>query len=93
MFAFFGLHVTPPPVRFLSLASTGITANDWTVVTALNMLNHLDLHGNRLWGTVPPAVSALTALSYLDMSGNLISGTVPSTLAAIPGLRCVNPDV
>ena len=71
----------------MSLASNALTAADWTVLTSLTTLSYLDLHGNRLWGTIPSSIGQLSALTYLDMSWNMLSGSVPSTLSSLTQLR------
>ena len=71
----------------VSLASNALTAADWTVLTSLTTLSYLDLHGNRLWGTIPSSIGQLSALTYLDMSWNMLSGSVPSTLSSLTQLR------
>ena len=53
----------PPPCRSLSLASNNLTAANWTVLTSLTTLSYLDLHGNRLLGTVPSSIGQLSALT------------------------------
>ena len=76
-------HCRDDCLRYLSLASNSLTASDWTLLTSLSVLSCLDLHGNRLWGTIPSTMSQLTLLTLLDMSSNMLSGSVPSTLSAL----------
>ena len=67
--------------------SNYITAGDWTVLTTCTALTNVDMHGNRLWGTIPSTVSQLAALTYLDLSSNIISGSIPPTLSSLVQLR------
>ena len=65
--------------------------SNWTApVSSMPLLAYLDLHGNKLSGTLPTtSFSQMSVLTYLDLSANLISGTLPSTLSALVNLRCV----
>ena len=72
----------------LYLGPNALSAADWTALTALNTLSVLDLHGNRLYGTIPPTVSQLTALTLLDVSQTGVTA-LPSTFANMTALRCV----
>ena len=72
----------------MSLSANNVTAGDWTTLTVCTALTYLDLHNNRLWGTIPSAMSQLAALTYLDLSTNLISGSIPPSLSSLMQLRC-----
>ena len=77
-----------PRSRYLSLASNAINTNDWTLLTNLRTLTFIDLHSNRLWGTLPSALSRLSGAFYLDISSNMLTGSVPSQLSNLTSLRC-----
>jgi len=59
----------------------GVTCNDTeSTVVALN------LGGNLLNGTVPPAIADLTNLEDLELQANNLSGTIPSQIAQLTKL-------
>ena len=46
-------------------------------------LEHLDLHGNQLIGSIAPSLGSLRGMTYLDLSGNLLDGPIPSSLGSL----------
>ncbi|XP_008801129.2 leucine-rich repeat protein 1-like [Phoenix dactylifera] len=52
-------------------------------------LQYLELHGNRINGSIPKALGKLRSLVSLDLQQNLLSGPIPSSLGNIKSLRFV----
>ena len=50
-------------------------------------VTRLDLSGNRLSGTIPPALGRLTQLQRLFLSDNRLSGPIPPELAGLANLQ------
>ena len=64
----------------------GVVTDDRGRVTELN------LTGNQLSGTIPPALGNLTSLTVLDLHSNQLSGTVPSQLGKLANLTVLSLD-
>ncbi|KAK9755434.1 hypothetical protein RND81_01G024700 [Saponaria officinalis] len=60
------------PIQLLNLSTLSIT---------------LDLHDNRLSGSLPDEIGKLTNLGTLDICKNMFSGVMPSTLGSCIGLE------
>lgn len=57
----------------------------------LTHLEHLDLHQNRLKGTLPAVLfQRLSELQYFDMSFNSLTGSLPADWSAMTSLHYVN---
>ncbi|KAJ6330566.1 hypothetical protein OIU76_009206 [Salix suchowensis] len=54
------------------------------VVTTMDSINVLWLHGNQFTGTIPESIGNLTVLQDLNLNGNQLVGFVPDSLAEMP---------
>ncbi|XP_034917038.1 receptor-like kinase TMK3 [Populus alba] len=54
------------------------------VVTTMDSVNVLWLHGNQFTGTIPESIGNLTVLQDLNLNGNQLVGFVPDSLAKMP---------
>nr|TKS01610.1 hypothetical protein D5086_0000171630 [Populus alba] len=54
------------------------------VVTTMDSVNVLWLHGNQFTGTIPESIGNLTVLQDLNLNGNKLVGFVPDSLAKMP---------
>ena len=72
-------------VTSLSLPSLNLRG-PLTPLSFLTHLRFLDLHDNRLNGTVAPLLSNCTNLRLLYLSGNDLSGEIPPEISAVKGL-------
>jgi Leucine-rich repeat (LRR) protein len=59
----------------------------------LTGLNHLNLFGNQLVGTIPLAIAKLSALEELTLWGNKLHGPIPSTIGTLKELTNLNLGV
>ncbi|KAJ6406761.1 hypothetical protein OIU84_010303 [Salix udensis] len=54
------------------------------VVTTMDSINVLWLHGNQFTGTIPVSIGNLTVLQDLNLNGNQLVGFVPDSLVEMP---------
>ncbi|CAK7342023.1 unnamed protein product [Dovyalis caffra] len=54
------------------------------VVTTMDSVNVLWLHGNQFTGTIPESIGNLTVLQDLNLNGNQLVGFIPDSLAKMP---------
>jgi Leucine-rich repeat (LRR) protein len=76
----------------ISMASTQRTGTipEW-IGTTLSDLELLDLHSNKLDGSIPSNLGGLNNLTVLMLNRNLLSGTVPAELANLENLGKLQP--
>ncbi|MED6125476.1 Leucine-rich repeat receptor-like protein kinase pxc1 [Stylosanthes scabra] len=72
-------------VTTLSLPSLNLRG-PLTPLSFLTHLRFLDLHDNRLNGTIAPLISNCTNLMLLYLSGNDLSGEIPPEISSVTGL-------
>mmetsp|Transcript_43145 Transcript_43145/g.60522 ORF Transcript_43145/g.60522 Transcript_43145/m.60522 type:complete len:136 (+) Transcript_43145:173-580(+) len=70
--------------------------NSWYGVTCLNEtetvahIQRMNLHYNRLSGTIPSSLDQLFQLSKLHLNSNSLSGTIPSSLGQLFQLQSLH---
>jgi Leucine-rich repeat (LRR) protein len=55
-------------------------------------IEYLDLHGNRLSGTLPSSFSTLTSLKELHLYSNRITGSIPGQFSLLQSLKALRLD-
>ncbi|KAK7257855.1 hypothetical protein RIF29_32131 [Crotalaria pallida] len=68
----------------------GISGNIPRCITALPLLQFIDLSGNMISGKVPYDIGHLTQLMTLNLADNHISGRIPRTLVNLPNLVLID---
>ncbi|KAK1286873.1 hypothetical protein QJS10_CPB20g01565 [Acorus calamus] len=56
----------------------------------MSYLEFLDLHHNRLNGSIPTSLGELSSIEFLDLSENSLSGAIPSSLGNLTVLTHFN---
>jgi len=56
-------------------------------MTNLANLTHLQLHGNRIGGSIPPSILSQQQIVVLILSKNYLTGKVPSAIGFLPELK------
>ena len=74
---------TPPRVRKLNLAGSGLTGELSGLLGNLSGLEELRLDGNALTGAIPSKLSQLGRLTHAYLGGNALTGCVPPSLRAV----------
>ena len=55
--------------------------------SGLDILKILDLHGNKLNGSIPSTIGNMLNLEYINLCSNLLEGTIPSTIGSLFNLQ------
>ncbi|XP_022988678.1 probable leucine-rich repeat receptor-like protein kinase At1g35710 [Cucurbita maxima] len=78
-------------VNHIILTDIGLigTLEDFDFSSFPNLLT-LDLHGNRLFGTVPPSIGKLHELTKLNLSNNGLEGSIPKEVGKLVKLTSLS---
>ncbi|PWA51667.1 malectin-like carbohydrate-binding domain-containing protein [Artemisia annua] len=59
-------------------------------ISSMYALEIIDLHANRLTGTIPSFLGTMPKLQQFDLHANRLTGTIPSFLGTMPKLQQLN---
>jgi len=74
-----GIYCSEETVTYIQLVENGLKGQLPKEINLLTNLNHLNLDGNMIYGTIP-SLSKLTSLQVLWMSSNEMTGPLPKDL-------------
>ena len=76
------------PPQLLGGSNGSNNGNNGNNGNHMRSLHTLQLHSNRLTGTIPSVgLGSMTSLKFLELSANRLSGPLPTTLGSMPALE------
>ncbi|OIT05229.1 lrr receptor-like serinethreonine-protein kinase erecta [Nicotiana attenuata] len=76
--------------RILALGGNNFSGSLNRNLTNFYMLEHLDLHDNRLTGEFPDFISEMSTLRSLNLRNNFLQGSVPCSISNLSNLQILD---